>query len=871
MKKRILCVLLAVLICLGTSGCLKTEESVLTVAVESINGDFYPFTSSGDSTLKDMIFTKLVDFDQKGELFLGKESSAVSEKLRVFYADGNFAETDTYTEGGHTAFEMTLKSEIVFSDGTPLTAKDVLFSLYCAVDPEAGYINSDTLPIAGLDNYIYQSADAADLLSIAEKILSKGKGYVPTQEDPFTEEESRIYWDSFSAAGEKFTSNIVSYVNENYCTDELVSSYVFDGYTGDSIKNSTALSNTYAMRLWNYGNYTYSYVPDENGIFVGVGDENGVYTYKTTLEKALESEEYVQYVLDENGAYVYDKVSAKYREYAEGDVGKRYSRVLSDKYTVLSKNSLTGFRDMAGKLYTLEGEDYPSLSEFFSLMCIAYTENGIIDHRRMESVEAAKEGDSFTKEAAETFASSLAGTHAVDSVEGIKYTPSEDGAGEEKITVYIEGNLWDRIYLLSIPVVPMAYCTEGYTYEEGDVVNSGVPLSSDSFVQHLKERSSNPVGAGAYTLHEISENGEFALFKANIIFNSVSEENISSSRFENIKFISTDKSAADVMKTGDADICLIPLDESESETLGENVKTYFTPAFSYDYVVVNPVSYININVRRALFSLMDTSVATGGYSYREIASSMPSFMWVSDASEKTSVYDETGESAKKYFEAAGYTISETGELVDPATKQKAEFKFTLLPSAKGGRVESMFIKTAELLKGLGADAKIVYDADLMMNIYSRDGVGIYSLGWETDMGGSLYMRYALGSGSDSVKANGITALSEGGQIDNFGTVTFTDNEGGIIEYNQSLAVSTLDALIVRGDESIVFEDKKTAYSKALSLLFELSFELPLCQRGNLYCVDSSRVDVASLNEDPTVFESLISRPWKLSPVAAETE
>ncbi len=868
MVKRIICLALCVLFCFGAVGCKEEEGSVLTIGIESINTEFYPFSQDGDGTLRDIVFTKLIELDESGKPFFGEESSAISQAFRVYFTDGNFSESEAFAEGGYTAFEFTLKNGILFSDGTPLTSQDVLFSVYCAIDPKAGYLAAEALPIAGLDNYIYQSADAADRLAIASEILSKGRNYIPTEEDSFDENESKIYWDAFSLAGENFVSKIVSYVNAEYCTDELVASYIFEGFTGEAVKNSEALSNTYAMRLWNYGNYTYSYIPDENGIFVGVGDDVNGYSYKTTLEKALESDDYTVYVADDNGMYVYDRITAKYRLYEEGDTEKRFSRVLSDKYIILSKNSLTGFRDMAGKLYTLEGEDFPTFGDFFSLMCVAYTENGILDYARMESVEAANEGDSFTKESADVFASTLVESHSVDNIEGIKLESSEeDGILTEKLTVYIEGNKWDKVYYLTFPIVSKAHYTEGYSYDSDTVITNGVALASESFFEHIKERSASPLGAGAYCFGETEDKGNTVILKVNKEFNAVSSEFISVNRYDSIKFTALDNDPFEAVSNGMVDISLVPASENTSSE--ENIKSFFCPGFSYDYVVINPACYININTRRALLSVMNVALATGGDINKEVYSYMPSFMWANSVYENISLYEESGEDAKKYFEKAGYTFGESGELIDPATKQQAFFSLTLLPAAKGTAVERVFLKASEILNSIGAKSEIVYDGDLMMNIYSDGGVGIYSLGWESDMVGSLYMRYAFSSMSDSVKANGIKALHEGGQIDNFGTVAFSDGEGNILEYNQAAAAATLEALILQGDSSVVLEDKKASYAKAMSLIRELSFELPLCQRGGVFFVNGASVDVSTVNFSPTVFASLISKPWKLCPVISE--
>lgn len=864
MKKRIACFLLSAVLCLCAAGCSGKNKTTLTVGVEELGGDLYPFSvgTESDEAVKDMIFTRLIELDEGGHLLLGAEGSSVSDSLRIFYTASDLSPTDQYVNGGCTAFELTLKNGLCFSDGTPLTAEDVMFSVYCAIDTEAGYLSSQDIGIVGLDNYIGQSAETSRYLKLAGEILEKGRDYAPTEQDGFTSEDAALYWSAFDTAGLSFVSSIVDYVTENYCFDEPVSSYIFEGCTGESVKNSEALKCTYAMRLWNYGNYTYSYVPDENGIYVGVCDENGVYSYKTTLDKAMGSEDYTEYVADESGVYVYDAVSGKYRLSEEGDTGKRYVRVLSDKFSVLSRSALTGFRDMAGNLYSLEGEDYPHLSDFFSLMCIAYSTDGVIDYQRMESVEAAKEGDSFTKDAAETFARQSAEGCSVESVEGIKHEALDSG---DKVTVYVEGNKWDALYSLDIAIASKEYFTEGFEYGGLDVVCEGVPLSSQAFAAHLREKAKTPVGAGAYKPGEICEEPSSVTLEMNKKFNSVASEYIAEDRYQRICFVDIGGRTAKAINEGEVDICLV-----SDVDVGEGITEYFVPDFSYDYVLINPAHYININTRRALLSVMDTALVTGGDDSKIINCSVPNFTWVYDREARLELYDESCETAKGYFEAAGYTLSEAGELIDPATKQRAVFELTLLPSAKGTGTEAMFIKATELLNGLGAKASVVYDEGLLFNIYSDRGVGIYSLGWETDMGGSLYTRYAYDSTSDSVKANGLSLLYEGGQIDNFGTVSFTDGDGNVLQYNQADATAILSEFISAGDNGGDGEEKKAAYTKALALIRELSFELPVCQRGSSCYVNGSTVSLSSLNEEPTVFSSVISRPWRITP-AGQTD
>ena len=63
-------------------------------------------------------------------------------------------------------YNLKLRDDVVFSDGTPLTADDVIFSMYVYADMDYdGYATFSGTPIKGLQNYRLNST-VADSITV---------------------------------------------------------------------------------------------------------------------------------------------------------------------------------------------------------------------------------------------------------------------------------------------------------------------------------------------------------------------------------------------------------------------------------------------------------------------------------------------------------------------------------------------------------------------------------------------------------------------------------------------------------------------------------------------------------------------------------
>ncbi len=121
-----------------------TEPSgTLVVGITEASGNFNPlyYSSAYDGYVVDMVFEGLIKRNFDGEY------------------EGNVADSWEYSEDGKS-ITFHLKKDKVFSDGQPLTAKDVVFSYLILADPSyTGRYSSAVKDMLGYDEYYAGESD----------------------------------------------------------------------------------------------------------------------------------------------------------------------------------------------------------------------------------------------------------------------------------------------------------------------------------------------------------------------------------------------------------------------------------------------------------------------------------------------------------------------------------------------------------------------------------------------------------------------------------------------------------------------------------------------------------------------------------------
>ena len=119
----------------GTGG--SGKGNVLTVGCHELDGTFSPLYSSTvyDGYVVDMIFEKLLSFDLNNQM---------APELAESY--------EMSKDGKEVTFK--LRKDAVFSNGTPLTAKDVEFTFKVLSDPSySGRYPNVVAPLVGYEDY----------------------------------------------------------------------------------------------------------------------------------------------------------------------------------------------------------------------------------------------------------------------------------------------------------------------------------------------------------------------------------------------------------------------------------------------------------------------------------------------------------------------------------------------------------------------------------------------------------------------------------------------------------------------------------------------------------------------------------------------
>jgi|GEM_PF-2172232 len=854
----------------GTDGDSPQGEG-LTVGTNSVAGNFLPFfaASEGDRNVREMVLSKLTCTEADTTVTASDSVPSIAESIDIFYADSEMNESETYTDGGFTAVRFILKDGLLFSDGTPLTSDDVLFSLFALLDPLSEGDKSAFATLAGYDDYANGVKGISELMEKARAILTHDVGTNPSEGDGYTLEEAEAMRAALTKSGAEYAERIKQLVLEKYCTEEMTSSYIFDGVTPEDVLSNDALANAYAVRMWNYGTFVYNYVQDEEGAWVGTTDAAGNITSRTTYESAMEDETYVSYTLDnDNGLYRYDYETGSYVALEENsDIYPRFTRRLSDKYVRLNRTSLSGFRDVEGNFYTLTDSSSPSMEDFFVLMKNSYTTDNGFDYRTMERVESA-DSFSFSDDAVRAFALGRATGEAVLEISGVKAEKVESNGGtKDAVTLYFEGNDYAAASDADFYVVSKTACLDGYDTDGDNVSAAGTPINSEAFFAHLKELASRPVSAGPYKVVSFEDGA--ATLDANYYF-KLFGEGIANPLEPRITV--KDVSGGDpteMLASGDVMIYLAPVTKDVISSAPENVSALFYPNNSYKYILINPAYYKNTETRLAIASTIDRSAAAEDGTHT-ISSCVPTY-FDSYAGDEESTFDPTGSAAAAHFEAAGYKTDDDGVLIDPATKEQAFFRFYMLPEEKGGKCEKMVLDAVDILRSVGAQGEIIYDKELKTRVYSDENVPIYVLGWEVGDDLSLFERYAYTSDSDAVKGCGIEKLYTVGQLDAIGKVTYPSPDGENISTTQSDAVEALDGVIKAGLSTIDRTVRNSAFIRAQKIVASLNFELPLCEYDSVILVRNDLVDTDTFLADATYSKPPYSEIWKVRTIQTPGE
>ena len=182
----------------------------LTIAVGAMTGAFSPFYpgTDGDAAVLALTQLPLLPADRSGAVVLGSGSGETIPFHGADYRyDGAADVTVTANDDGTVSFDFTLRDGLYFADGEPVTADDVIFTMYVLCDPlYDGPSAFAQLPIVGLDDY------RANFASLFDLLLAAG----PDNDDfsAWPRMTQVVFWNELERAGEAFAQEII-----DFCVD----------------------------------------------------------------------------------------------------------------------------------------------------------------------------------------------------------------------------------------------------------------------------------------------------------------------------------------------------------------------------------------------------------------------------------------------------------------------------------------------------------------------------------------------------------------------------------------------------------------------------------------------------------------------------
>ena len=278
------------------------KADTLVVGYSYFSSKFSPFfaTTAYDQDVANFVSIGLLGSDREGNMVLnGIEGETIPYNGTDYFYDGIADCVITQNDDGTVDYDFKLRDDIVFSDGEPLTADDVIFSMYVLCDPT--YDGSSTLyaqPIKGMAEYRSGMDTKGNVIYAA--------GRDNTDFTNFTEDEMKAYWTALDEAGVQFAQDIIDNCVANY------SSYL------EVVGNSEV---GLGMYVWGFA----SDVSEDGSKLVGAGTGTEYATadltaadFWTELQAAYENDLVTMSETEKAGDDLFVMINAAHPEFAIG-------------------------------------------------------------------------------------------------------------------------------------------------------------------------------------------------------------------------------------------------------------------------------------------------------------------------------------------------------------------------------------------------------------------------------------------------------------------------------------------------------------------------------------------------------------------------
>lgn len=805
---------------------INNETTPLVVSTDVLDGVFNPFfyTSGPDGDVVNQTQIGLLSSDENGQPVAGKDEPCVALAYSV-KTEGTSADqkpgTDHEYDNYYTDYYFALKDDIVFSDGVPLTYKDVLFNMYVYLDPV--YTGSSTMysvDIQGLAAYRTQTEDKNQQEQFEGKFDTLAQNRIGALRD-WAENDEEGDADLLTEEQQKDLDKVHELFLEELKTDwTSAQSADMEEYQKYGFKEN------WEVFLYNYGVIEVRTVRTPNG--------EGGYNVKYEVERnyddkmAKDEETLTQYV------YTYmlggrDSASEKYKENLVN--------------VILYYGTANTFRQ-----YLVSDE----ISKEFGSNQPVRKVKGIEILEDQTSIPVGSQGNG----------GDLNGTYDV-------------------LHIRINGEDPKAIQNFSFTVAPMHYYAPDYvddfTMEEGKEF-FGVPFANSDFMTSIRVNQV-PLGAGPY--RATTENGSSPtdkiekgdFYNNSFVFMERNESFLlGAPKIKYLRYqVIYNSLLYDAALTGTVHYASPSVDADVYSDLTNDDKDVLdyviTDNLGYGYIGVNATFVHELPVRQAIMHAMNINLCVDYYGSESLATPLyrPMSSTLSDYYPEgaTSYYpfDASGQTSLRLVQNAGWRDTDSDGILDK-NGEKLSFTFTIAGDTDDHPAYTMMQVAAQILNNIGFDVTVTRDPAALTKL-SNGQLEVWAAAWSSSSDPDMYQVYHKDSKATSVLNWGYSYIESDG--------TALENE--ILEL--------LAAKIEEGRETTDKAKRKVAYSVssdptpgtafeekcALDLVMELAVELPTYQRTACYVFQKGLFDdetVAMFKNESTAYQSPLSQIWRVS-------
>ncbi len=290
--KRLTALFLAVVCVAAVPACSKKTDTV-TVAVDTFSENTNPFfvETETERLVADLTQLRLLTLDRAGNPVLHAASGETKNENGTDRAYTGAADIDvSYAElTDITTFTIRLRDGMTFSDGTAVTADDLIFTYYIACDREytGSYTVSD-VDILGLRNYRYNSV-VVDSYDVSDTEIERELAY--PSEELREKIESKVIRPILAGELNWIRDNLRD-LSALYATDDAlrILAYMYntvDGYATDGKSEQDVLADLSAQYGINYRALSVNYTGGDDSLF---DLQVRSLAYDTILDRKLSSE-----------------------------------------------------------------------------------------------------------------------------------------------------------------------------------------------------------------------------------------------------------------------------------------------------------------------------------------------------------------------------------------------------------------------------------------------------------------------------------------------------------------------------------------------------------------------------------------------------